>query len=98
MLGSAPLRWGRRGFFGREGTVFKCACRVFAVGFTCRLLKFLELLVKVLVELDALDDCSVGLLELLAVEADEDGLDVVDELVDPRQVEEGAVDGLGRVV
>src|SRR5690606_3550711 len=33
------------------------------------------------------------LLELVAVEAHEDGLNVVDELVDPGQVKERAVDG-----
>ncbi len=50
------------------------------------LLQLLELLVKVLVEDGALEEGRVGLLELLGVEADEDGLDVVDELIDPRQV------------
>ena len=42
-----------------------------------------------------LDLCSVWLAELVAVEVDEKGADVVDEFIDPREVEEGAVDGLG---
>ena len=65
------------------------------VGLGAGSFELLQLLVKVLVELDALDDGGVGLLELLAVEVDEDDLDVVDQLVDPGQVQKRAVDGLG---
>jgi len=52
------------------------------------------LLVEVFVELGALDDGGVGFGELVAVKVDEDGLDVVDQLLDPAEVEEGSVDGL----
>jgi hypothetical protein len=58
-------------------------------------LELLELLVEVLVEAVALDDEGVGLVDLVAVEVYEEGLDVVDELVQPWQVQEGSVDGLG---
>jgi hypothetical protein len=39
-----------------------------------------------LIELGALDDRCVGLGELVAVEVDEYGFDVVDELIDPCEV------------
>lgn len=42
----------------------------------------------------AFDQGGVWLLELLAVETDKDGADIVDQLVDPSQVEEGSVDDL----
>lgn len=62
---------------------------------TIRALELPHLLVEVVVEAVALDDGGVGLLKLLPIEPDEDGLDVVDELVDPGQVEERSIDGLG---
>ncbi len=40
--------------------------------------------------------CGVRLLELVSVEVYKDGLEVVDEFVDPRQVQERAVDSLER--
>jgi hypothetical protein len=52
------------------------------------------LLVEVLVKLGAFDDGGVGLSELIAVEFDEDGLYVVDELLYPAEVKEGSVDRL----
>lgn len=72
--------------------IFECACVLSVRLAGC--LELLELLVKVLVELEALDEGRVGLLELFPIEADEDGLDVVHELVDPREVEERSVHGL----
>ncbi len=59
-----------------------------------RALELGQLLVEVLVEVVALDDGRVGLLQLVAVELYEYRLDVVHQLVDPREVEEGPVDGL----
>lgn len=56
--------------------------------------QFLELLVEVVVEFGALDYGCVRLLELLAVQRHEYRLDVVDQLVNPGEVEEGAVHGL----
>lgn len=56
--------------------------------------ELLNLLLEVVVELMALDEGGVRLLELVAVEADEDGLDVVDELVNPCEVKKRAVDSL----
>ena len=53
-------------------------------------------MVEIAVEAVAFDECSVGFLELVAVQLDEDGADVVDELIDPGQVEEGSVDDLSR--
>ena len=41
------------------------------------------LLVEVLVEVEAFDDSRVGLRQLVAVQVDEYGLDVVDELINP---------------
>ena len=58
--------------------------------------QLLQLLVKVLVETGALDNGGVRLGELLAVQVDKDGLDVVDELIDPREVQQRSVDGLKR--
>ncbi len=54
----------------------------------------MQLLVKVFVELDTLDDGGVWFLQLLAVETDEDGPDVVDELVNPGKVEKRPVNCL----
>lgn len=45
--------------------------------------ELLELLVKVFAKRVALDEGRMGLGELFAVEFDKDGLDVIDELVDP---------------
>lgn len=55
------------------------------------LVELLDLLLEVVVEVVALDEGGVRLLELIAVEADEDGLDVVDKLVNPCEVEERTV-------
>lgn len=48
--------------------------------------EFLYLLVEVLIELGALDEGCVRLLDLVAVEGCEDGADVIDELVYPAEV------------
>jgi hypothetical protein len=45
-------------------------------------------LVEVIVELQQLNNGGVGFLELFAVAIDKDGLDVVDELVNPREVKQ----------
>lgn len=44
------------------------------------------MLIEVFVKFVALDESSVRLLELVAVEIYKDSLEVVDELVDPREV------------
>lgn len=49
-------------------------------------LEFLVLLVKVFVELVAVYNRGVRFLQLVSVEVYKDGLEVVDELVNPRQV------------
>jgi hypothetical protein len=59
------------------------------------LVELLDLLVEVVAEAMALDKRGVGFLQLVGVELNVDGLEVVDELVDPGEVQEGAVDGLG---
>ena len=59
------------------------------------LLQFAHLLVKVLVKVN-LDECSVWFTQLVTVEIDEEGADVVYEFVDPGEMEEGSVDGLWR--
>jgi hypothetical protein len=47
------------------------------------LVQFLQLLVKVLVEFDALDKGGVRFRELVAIVAHKDGPNFVDELIDP---------------
>lgn len=54
------------------------SARILAVRFGGCLFEFVQLLIEVLVKLHALDNRSIRLLELLAVEADKDGLDIVD--------------------
>src|SRR4051794_5663230 len=76
----------------RSHVIFECT-RVLPVGFA-GFLELLKLLVKVLVELEALDEGCVGLLELFPIEADENGLDIVHELVDPGEVKQRPIYGL----
>lgn len=64
------------------------------LGSTSRL-ELLVLLVKVLIELVAVYDRGVRLLQLVTVEVYKDGLEVIDKLVNPRQVQQRAVDSLG---
>lgn len=45
-----------------------------------------ELLIEVLAKGPAFDECGVRLLELVPVQANEDGLDVLDELINPGKV------------
>lgn len=45
----------------------------------------------------AFDNGRVRFLELVSVKVDEEGLDVVDELVYPREMEERAIDSLDAV-
>jgi hypothetical protein len=47
------------------------------------LVEFFKLLVKVVIKTVAFYQCRVRLLKLLAIEADEDGSNIVDELIDP---------------
>jgi hypothetical protein len=47
------------------------------------LVKLLDLLVEIVVEAVAFHKRGVWLLELVGIELDVDGLDVVDELIDP---------------
>ncbi len=55
----------------------------FGYALATRNLEFLELLIKVLVELDALHHRGIGLLQLVTIETDEYSLDIVDEFVNP---------------
>lgn len=57
------------------------------IGLTPSTFQLLQLLVEVFVEPQALNNSGVGLLELVTVQADKDGLDVVDQLVDPGEVQ-----------
>lgn len=66
---------GKRGCWRLRGLV------VDAGGF-----ELVVLLIKVLIKLVAVNECRVRLLELVAIEIDKDGLEVVDELVYPREM------------
>jgi len=44
------------------------------------------LLIKVLIKLVAVDECRVRLLELVAIEIDEDGFEVINKLIYPREM------------
>ena len=79
-----PPRSTRRRWWpiAREGEIPN-RTQVPYVGFATRFLEFLQLLVEVLIKFEALNNGCVWLLELLAVETDKNGLDIVDKLIDP---------------
>ena len=66
---------------------------VFRDGRAARVLEFSDLLLKVVVE-RAFDDARILFLQLSSIEIDEQRLHIVQELVDPREMDEGLVDCL----
>ena len=75
-------RYARIVSLRRRGVLIGCKIRIDCAG----LVEFFKLLVKVVVKAVAFYQCRVRLLQLLAIEADKDGSDIVDELIDPAQM------------
>lgn len=73
--------WGQWGFFAK-GLVFGRA-QLFGARFASELFELLYLLVEVFVKLYTLYERCIRLLDLIAIETDEDSPDVVDKLINP---------------
>jgi hypothetical protein len=64
------------------------------IGVCAGLVELVHLLVKVLIKVGALDESGVRFFELFAIERYKYDLDVINELVDPAEVEERSIDDL----
>lgn len=87
-------RWGA--FFGAVIVGTRLGCGELDRGRTrvARALQLVELPVEIGPESVTIDDAAVLSLQLLAVEADKEGADIVEELVYPREVDQTLIYGL----